>query len=248
MIGDKCVRTNVEECACLFVAGVHIAEGRVKFAVVRDDRRWLLGHSCGIMHVVLAMSVFLALSGSDASYNPGPDWVIPPILVDLLPLLVEVGDSARTIPLGVWPLPQEAMPTLGHLVTKLDSVCDIWASARGEATSTPLRNCHTPDISDKEECSSLEELDTSREVSKGDIDAEEGGSQRSRKVREARTQQGYTPLQRGNKSHWIGKMGEIFSRSPNRIASAVRGYIETLPKDGSGGRCATTLSSRSVIW
>ncbi|KAK3263433.1 hypothetical protein CYMTET_27761 [Cymbomonas tetramitiformis] len=101
--------------------GVHIVEGHVKLTVVRDDRRWLLGQLCGIMHAILAMSVFLALCGSDASYNPGPDWDIPPILMDLLPLLVEVGDSARTIPHGVWPLPQEAMPTLGHLVTKLDS-------------------------------------------------------------------------------------------------------------------------------
>ncbi|KAK3242956.1 hypothetical protein CYMTET_47384 [Cymbomonas tetramitiformis] len=196
------------------------------------------------MHVILAMSVLLALCGSDASYNPGPDWDIPPILMDLLPLLVEVGDSARTIPLGVWPLPQEAMPTLRHLVTKLDSVCDIWASARAEATSTPLRNCQIPDSSDKEECSSPDELDTSREVSKGGIEGQEDGLRRSLTRHEVDRPQEYTPLKRGNRNHWIGKMSEIFSRSPNRIASAVRGYIETLPKEVAVGvlqRCRAAL-------
>ena len=200
---------------CL-VTGTHIGEGLLNVTLVRDQRSWIFGVLCRTLHItLLAVSVFLALCGSDAAYNPGPNWDVPPVLIDLLPLLVEVGDSARTIPLGVRPLNDENMETLHTLVGKIDLLCEAWSSGREQGDSDHSLSTEVYD-----------DVEMSDEV--------QGGEENTRERAGCKMppSEGFEELTRGNKSWWLEKMRTAFRESPHRIAGAVRAYIESLPFGG----------------
>ncbi|KAK3273400.1 hypothetical protein CYMTET_18364 [Cymbomonas tetramitiformis] len=192
----------------------HIGEGLLNVTLVRDQRSWVFGVLCTTLHItLLAVSVFLALCGSDAAYNPGPNWDIPPVLIDLLPLLVEVGDSARIIPLGVWPLKDDDMDTLDTLVGKIDLLCEAWTSAKGQGD---VNHAHSEEVCD--------DVEMSDELQGGHEETHERPRGQLPQVSD-----GFEELTRGNKGWWIEKMRTAFGRSPHRIAGAVRAYIESLP-------------------
>jgi len=88
------------------------------------------------MLTLITLSIFLALCGGDAAYNPGPDstgqsYTIPAVLVDILPMLIEVGQFATRLPQGAWPYSKVAHNVVAvDLVERLDTLTEAWTSHR----------------------------------------------------------------------------------------------------------------------